>query len=356
MEFLSNYGLFLAQAVTIVVAILVITGGVMSMSMRHKEQTKERLEIKNLNQKYANMANSMRGAMLTKKELKEIRKNEKNKLKEQGKKSKAKAKAKDKKPVRNKHIFVINFHGDIRGAAVSSLREEITAILTVATPKDEVVLRLESAGGVVHAYGLAASQLSRLSSKKIKLTIAVDKVAASGGYLMACVADKIIAAPFAILGSIGVLSQIPNFNRLLKKHDIDFEQFTAGEYKRTVTMFGENTEKAKRKHKQDINEVHTLFKNFVKSQRDILDVEKVATGEYWHGSQALELKLVDELSTSDDYLLESSKTSTLYELTYTTKKPLAEKLSSLTSIFFNRPSLASLMEREEQALLIDGPK
>lgn len=351
MEFLSNYGLFLAQAVTIVVAILVVAGSVMSMSMRHKEQSKERLEIKNLNQKFANMANSMRAAMLSKKEFKEIRKQDKHKQKELTKKLKSKDKTKGKKPAKKKQIFVINFHGDIRGSAVSSLREEITAVLTIATPKDEVLLRLESGGGVVHAYGLAASQLSRLREKKVKLTVAVDKVAASGGYLMACVADKIIAAPFAILGSIGVLSQIPNFNRLLKKHDIDFEQFTAGEYKRTVTMFGENTDKAREKHMQDINEVHTLFKDFVKSQRDIVDIDRVATGEHWLGTQALTLKLIDELRTSDDYLLASSNTANIYELSYTAKKPIVEKLSNLASMFFNRSSLASQLERDQQSVV-----
>ena len=109
------------------------------------------------------------------------------------------------------------------------------------------------------AYGLAASQMQRIRDKKLKLTVCVDKVAASGGYMMAVVADKIIAAPFAVLGSIGVLAQVPNFHRLLKKHDVDFEMLTAGKYKRTLTMFGENTDKGREKFQEDIEDTHVLF-------------------------------------------------------------------------------------------------
>jgi serine protease SohB len=239
-----------------------------------------------------------------------------------------KAEAQGKAPPRRK-LFVLNFHGDIRATEVAELREEITAVLTVATPEDEVLLRLESPGGIVHSYGLAASQLLRLRENKISLTVAVDKVAASGGYLMACVADRIIAAPFAVVGSVGVVSQLPNFNRLLRKNDIDFEQFTAGEYKRTVTLFGEITDKGREKFQQEIEEVHDLFKDFVRKHRSKMDIDKVATGEHWYGAQAVALNLIDELRTSDDYLLAASKTADLFEITYVTKKPLLAKLLSL---------------------------
>jgi serine protease SohB len=209
---------------------------------------------------------------------------------------------------------------------VASLREEVTAVLTAAQAEDEVIVRLESAGGLVHGYGLAASQLLRIRDRRLKLTVAVDKVAASGGYMMACVADRIIAAPFAILGSIGVIAQLPNFNRLLKKHDVDFEQFMAGEHKRTVTLFGENTDKGRQKFQEEIEDVHALFKDFVKTHRPQVDLERVATGEHWFGARALESRLVDELRTSDDVLLDASASADLYEVVYTGKKPWLVRL------------------------------
>ena len=186
---------------------------------------------------------------------------------------------------------------------VSSLREEITAVLAVARAEDQVVLRLESPGGVVHGYGLASSQLQRLRDKQIPLTVAVDKVAASGGYMMACVADKIVAAPFSIIGSIGVVAQIPNFNRFLKNKDIDVELHTAGQYKRTLTLLGENTEEGRQKFREDLNDTHQLFKSFVQQMRPTLDIDQVATGEHWYGTQALEKGLVDLVETSDELLL-----------------------------------------------------
>ena len=227
-------------------------------------------------------------------------------------------------------MFVLNFHGDIRATAVTSLREEVTAVLTAAQPEDEVLVRLESAGGLVHGYGLAAAQLLRIRDRRLKLTVAVDKVAASGGYMMACVADRIIAAPFAILGSIGVIAQLPNFNRLLKKHDVDFEQFMAGEHKRTVTLFGENTDKGRQKFQEEIEDIHNLFKDFVRNHRPQVDRERVATGEHWFGARALDCRLVDELRTSDDYLLDASASADLYEIIYTGKKPWLARLLTQT--------------------------
>jgi serine protease SohB len=208
------------------------------------------------------------------------------------------------------------------------MREEITAILSLATPEDEVLVRLENAGGLVHEHGLAASQLLRIREHDIPLTIAVDKVAASGGYMMACVANRIIAAPFAILGSIGVLAQLPNFNRLLKKNGIDFEMIKAGELKRTLTLFGTNTDQDRARFKEQIEDTHALFKDFVSENRPSLDLDKVATGEHWYGRRALDLKLIDELKTSDDYLLSANAETDIYEITYTAGKRISEKLAS----------------------------
>ena len=326
-EFFTEYGLFLAKTLTIVGGILAVVIGIVAAS-RSKDADKEKLEISRINDKYENMAMLINEQILDKDELKRLQKAQK------------KEKKSEKSTERNR-IFVLDFDGDIKATQVDCMREEITALLTVATPKDEVVVKLESGGGMVHAYGLAASQLQRIRAKNIPLTISVDKVAASGGYMMSCVGDKIIAAPFAMIGSIGVLAQIPNFNRLLKKHDVDFEQLTAGEYKRTLTIFGENTEKGREKFKEELEDIHKLFKDFIMENRPQVDIDKIATGEHWPARRAHELKLVDEIITSDDYLLQRADTSELYEVKFSRKKTIGEKLghaaqASLEKIVFRR--------------------
>jgi serine protease SohB len=321
MEFITEYGIFLAKFMTVVVIILAVAGVMFILFMRGREAGEGHLEIKNLNQKYETMNLMLQSQIFTKKEFrKALRKHRADYKKRQ----KQKAGESDRRL-----IFVLDFMGDIRATDVASLREEITAVLTTAADIDEVVVLIESSGGTVHGYGLAASQLKRIRDKGINLTVAVDKIAASGGYMMACVANKIIAAPFAIIGSIGVLAQIPNFNKLLKKHDIDFEQITAGEYKRTLTLFGENTELHREKFKGEVEETHRLFKEFILENRNQVDIEKIATGEHWYGKRALELKLVDELRTSDDYLSNAAADSDIYEINYVRKKHLMEKIFSM---------------------------
>ncbi|GJC30185.1 protease SohB [Acinetobacter sp. KAM398] len=227
----------------------------------------------------------------------------------------------------NQKIYVLDFKGDTAASAVEQLREEITLVLATAKAgRDRVVVRLESPGGMVHGYGLAAAQLVRLRDAGFHLTICVDKVAASGGYMMACIGSEIVSAPFAILGSIGVVAQVPNFNRLLKEKNIDFEMYTAGEYKRTVTMFGENTEAGKAKFEEELQQTHVLFKHFVEKYRPQLNVEKVATGEHWYGQDALELNLIDKLETSDEYLLSLLPQHDIYVIQTRKKPTLGEKL------------------------------
>ena len=227
----------------------------------------------------------------------------------------------------NQKVFVLDFKGDIQASAVDQLREEITLVLATAKAgKDRVVVRLESPGGMVHGYGLAAAQLVRLRDAGFHVTIVVDKVAASGGYMMACIASEIISAPFAILGSIGVVAQVPNFNRLLKQHNVDFELYTAGEYKRTVTMFGENTPEGKAKFEEELQQTHALFKHFVEKYRPQLNVEKVATGEHWYGQDALDLNLVDKLQTSDEYILGLLPQHDVYVISTRKRPTLGEKL------------------------------
>ena len=327
-EFFINYGLFLAKTVTIVAAILAVMLFSVFLASRKQAYQKESIEIKKINKKYSDIAMAMNANMLHKEGLKKYLKDEKEKLKELIKDIKDGA--------YKKRIYVLNFHGDIRASAVSSLREEITAILMVATENDEVFVRLESSGGVVHGYGLGASQLMRVREKNIPLTVSVDKVAASGGYMMACVGSRILAAPFSIIGSIGVIAQVPNFNKVLKKHDIEYDQFTAGEFKRTVTLFGENTDEAKAKFREEIEDIHVLFKDFIVQHRPDVDIVKISTGESWPGTRALEKKLVDELKTSDDYLLESSKDADIYEIKYVSKKSLGEKIGLQIQRLFDK--------------------
>ena len=233
-----------------------------------------------------------------------------------------KRKLKEAKKFFEKNIYICDFFGDIGATSVEALRDEITAILSVADTNDEVIVVLESAGGTVQGYGLAASQLQRIINAKIKLTVVVDKVAASGGYLMACVADSIVAAPFAIIGSIGVVAQIPNFNKVLKKNNIDYEQITAGKYKRTLTLFGENTEEGRSKFQADIDRTHKIFQEFVLKKRPMLDIEKVATGEYWQAATAKELDLVDELATSDEVISRLIKNANVFKVKKKLKRSL----------------------------------
>jgi serine protease SohB len=256
---------------------------------------------------------------------------EKDELKEITKKEKAKAKEQEKEDLRKPRIFLLHFDGDINASAVTHLKHEINSILTVSKAGDEVVLQLESPGGVVHGYGLAAAELQRLRDAGLQLTVCADKVAASGGYMMACVGHKILAAPFSIIGSIGVLSQVPNFHRLLKKHEVDYKEYTAGEYKTTVSLLGEITPEKEKKFLQMMQGTHDLFKNHVGHYRPQLDLSKVATGEYWYGLQALELKLVDELKTSDDYLFSKRTSHKIVFVKHEKKKSLSEKLKGTSA-------------------------
>jgi serine protease SohB len=320
MEYVAEYGIFFAKFITVVIVFAVIAAGIFIMIFRSKESLDGHINITNLNRKYDSINLMLKSQILPKHEFKKIIKRHKAEEKKKAKKS-------DTDDVRKK-LYVLKFKGDIRATEVSSLREEITAILNVTETGDEVLVVLESSGGTVHGYGLAASQLKRIRDKGIPLTVAVDKVAASGGYMMACVANRIIAAPFAIIGSVGVLAQLPNFNRLLKKHNIDFEEMSAGKYKRTLTLFGENTDKDREKMKQELEETHHLFKEFIHENREQVDIDKIATGEHWYGRKAIELKLVDELRTSDDYLTSAVSEHDIYEIAYVRKKPLAEKIFS----------------------------
>jgi len=331
-EFFFSYGLFIAKIVTgliaLVFAVAIVGGG-------RKKEEGPTLKVTNLNEKYDDLKSSVKQSLMDKKDYKALLK---SKAKE-SKKEKKSAKVVKPRP----KLFVLDFEGDIRASGVETMREEVTALLAVAEPQDEVLMKLDNSGGVVHEHGLAASQLKRIKDANLNFTVSIDKVAASGGYMMACVADKIVAAPFAIVGSIGVLAQLPNFHRLLDKVGVDWEQHTAGEYKRTVTMFGENGEKEREKLKLELQETHVLFRNFVAEHRSKLDIEKVSTGEHWYGKQAIELNLVDELVTSDEYLINALDEFDIYEISMELKQGLQDKLLGglFSSLSKARNSLAN---------------
>lgn len=379
MEFLMEYGMFFAKAITIVVAIIVVIGAIANLSNKNRKASDGHIEITNLTEEIDEVKDGMLEELLSEDEYKALQKQKKKDQKAEQKELKKKLKAdkshskdsnekhaddsnketsteeetspKEEKAEVNKEqdaadsvksqesvksdedtegksrLFVIDFDGDVEASAVSDLREEITAIISAANSNDRVLVKLESPGGMVHSYGLAASQLARIKAANLKLVVAVDQVAASGGYMMACVADEILAAPFAVVGSIGVVAEIPNFHRLLRHNKVDYEQHTAGEYKRTLTMFAENTDSARTKFKQELEETHDLFKQFITENRPSLDIDKVATGEHWYGTQALELGLIDKIQTSDDYIVNAAGDGDVFEITYQVKKPLSERLS-----------------------------
>jgi serine protease SohB len=336
-EFFFDYGLFALKLLTIVIGIVAIVVVSVAASMKSKGASEGHIEVTRVNDEMELLRDTLSAAVIDEDEFKiEFKKRTKEEkadrkahlkaLKKNAKKSDEISPDSRPEADRKSRVFVLDFDGDIKASAVSSLRQEITAVLSLAGKTDEVLVRLESGGGMVHAYGLASSQLQRIKDRDIALTICVDKVAASGGYMMACIASKLLAAPFAIIGSIGVVAQIPNFHRLLKKNDIDFEMITAGEHKRTLTMFGENTDKGREKFAEDIEDIHVLFKEFVSSHRPQLNIEEVATGEIWFGQRALSKSLVDELMTSDEYITNACEKSDVFEVKYKIKKTLPEKL------------------------------
>ena len=310
-DLISNYGLFLLKTLTVLISILLI----LSFAVNSKKTKSDgSLEVTNINNELVTLEENIKKNILTSKEFKKFIKHRKKNLK-----------------MLNKKLFVIDFKGNIKASEIISLRREISGIILSHKKGDEVLLRLENSGGTVHEHGLAASQLKRIKDKKIPLTICVDKVAASGGYMMACVANKIISSPFAIIGSIGVLAQVPNFNKLLKNKGVDFEQHTAGNYKRTVTMFGENTDKDREKLGEQLEDIHMLFKDFIVSQRKNVDIEKVATGEYWYGKSALDLNLVDQIMTSDEYILSMKDRFDIIHIKYKPSKTFADKFAKVSS-------------------------
>ena len=323
LEFLFDYGLFLAKALTLLAVLVLLLLIISGVTQRHRENESGHIEVKNVNETIDNLSFSLKQLVLKphqrKREQKENRKRKKKEKRAENKDANSGVNDRNR-------VFVIDFLGDIHASGVKSLREEVTAILSVARDIDEVLIRLESPGGIVHGYGLAASQLRRITNQGLNLTVAVDKVAASGGYMMACIGNRIIAAPFALLGSIGVVAQMPNFHRFLKNRDVDVEVLTAGKHKRTLTVFGENTDKGREKFVQELEDVHTLFKEFVSDNRPQVNIDAVSTGEAWYGTRAIQNDLVDELMTSDEFITNKCKDSDVFLVKYGLHKGKIDRL------------------------------
>ncbi|WKX25255.1 protease SohB [Tatumella ptyseos] len=347
MGFTAEYGLFLAKSVTLLVVIVALILFIVNQRGKAKQSPGELL-IREPGREFEQLQKRLELALVEPSAQKQWRKTEKQNEKARVKEEKANSKAggKANKPV----LFLLSFKGSMDAHEVETLRKEVSAVLSVAKTGDEVLLKLESPGGVVHGYGLAASQLQRIRDQGITLTAVVDKVAASGGYMMACVANHIVAAPFSIIGSIGVVAQIPNIHRLLKKNDIDVELHTAGQYKRTLTMLGENSEEGREKFRQDLDETHQLFKSFVAEMRPTLDINSVATGEHWYGKQALEKGLIDEISTSDALIISKMQQFKLLSISYTRRKTLVERFTQSGASVLEK-AILKVWQRGQKPLL-----
>ena len=323
-DLLVAYGFFLLKIITVLLVILIPILMISSSTKHRKETDKGRIIVKNLSDKLEEIGVTLKSAEMDPKAYKSF-------LKERNKKKKKEIKGKSKEIV-----YVLDFKGDIQASAVGKLKQEINAIIASQVKCKEVVVKVESGGGSAYAYGLCAAELKRLVDNKIKLTVCIDKIAASGGYLMSCVATKIVAAPWAIVGSIGVIAQLPNFHRLLKKLDIDIEMHTAGKFKRTLTTLGKNTQQGREKFISELEDLHVVFKDFVKENRSKIQVAKVSTGEVWQGDKAKKLGLIDEIGTSDDYLLKLASKFKLLEIQYFEKKPFTARLGTAAEVIVER--------------------
>jgi serine protease SohB len=321
-HFWLSWGTFAADVVTLVglLALAAVVVGRLVVRGRHGDEG--HLEVRDLGRRQDEMSRVVSLAMLPKSAGRRARR--------------AVGRAVSPGGGDRPRLYVLTFTGDLRATRTVSLREEITAVLSVATARDEVLLRLHNPGGTVHEQGFAASQLLRLRSRGVPLTVAVDTMAASGGYLMASVANRIVAAPFAILGSIGVITVVPKVHRLLERAGVEVEQYTAGRYKRTVTPYGRTTEEGRSKLTEELADTHELFKSWVAEHRPQVDIEQVGTGEHWYGSRAVQLGLVDELITSDDYIVRARAERDISEVRYRIRIPPTRRLFTTLSTRLRR--------------------
>lgn len=321
-EVLFAYLLFLMKGVTLVILFLIVVAVVFALKSKGKDAA---ICFEYLNEKQLGLEKSLLSAF-----AKTGQKAAGQALKNFLQAGKTRRKMDKRTNDLRKRSFVMSFEGDMHASQVKALRDEITAVLRVAQPEDEVVVRVQSPGGAVPGYGLVASQLVRVKQAKLKLTVCVDQIAASGGYLAAVVADRILAAPFATIGSIGVVVTVPNFHDFLKKQDVDMIELTAGKYKRSISMLGKISEEGKRHTTGQLKVIHEQFKEMVISYRPQVDIQQVATGDYWTAKTALAYGLVDDLSTSDAYIQELIQSSDVWEISTPKKKSLQSMFKEST--------------------------
>ena len=318
MAFWLDIAAFAVKALLIVAAFGALAALFAGLTRGDAKRGRE-IEVRSLNERYDKMRDELDAKILDRKERRSLAKARKRE-------GKSAARTRATAPA-EKRVYVLGFKGDMTASAVKGLAREIDAVLTVARPgADEVVLRLQSPGGTVTGYGLAAAEISRLREATIKVTVSVDQVAASGGYMMACAGDEIVAAPFALIGSIGVVAQAPNLHRLLKKNDIDYEELTAGEFKRSISVLGEITPAGREHFLGKIEDIHTAFKSFVAERRPAADIARVANGDVWLASEAVSLGLVDALSTGDDLIFRLKDEARVFEVATAAHKTLLQQL------------------------------
>jgi serine protease SohB len=284
--------LSIVVVLAVVAAAVLLVLRIMSANRADRRDSDSDLQIVDLGKQLTERANRVRRSLMPKKERKEF-----------AKRSKAEGSTENY----DSTVFVIDFRPKLRAREVETLRKEVDVITQLVTPRDEVLVRIDSPGGTVTGYGHAASQLLRIHNRGVPLTICVDEIAASGGYMCAAVADKIIAAPFAFIGSIGVVAGIPNFVGLMNKLGVRYFELTAGENKRTLSPFSEPTPEKQAVEQQRLEAIHRAFKELIKKRRPNLDIDRVADGNYWLAVDAKELGLVDVIQTSDEYLLQQAK-------------------------------------------------
>lgn len=261
-----------------------------------------------------------------------------------------------------KTAVLLSFNGDINATEVIEFGRAVSMIVQMKDLVSEVYIIINSGGGVVNGYGLLASEIERLHYSEIETYALIDQVAASGGYMAACVANHVVAAPFAYIGSIGVVSEMPNFNQILSDNGINIEQHTAGKSKRTVTPLGKITDEDRNEFKKKLERIHRSFINHVSHYRNINDADEnknsiIFSGDYWIAEETVELELglVDEISTSQEFLLDKMKEYNIIEITFQenkTKKSKLSLLNSLTTLFSSANEIIKNIKLSNQDLML----
>ncbi|MDP3296608.1 MAG: signal peptide peptidase SppA [Thermodesulfovibrionia bacterium] len=200
-----------------------------------------------------------------------------------------------------------------------------------------VVIRIDSPGGAVAPAQEIYKEIVKLKKEK-KVVASMGSVAASGGYYIACPADKIVANPGTLTGSIGVIMEIPNIEGLMKKIGVETKVIKSGKHKDIASMFKSMTEEERKILQSVLDDVHDQFIRAVSEGRNMKyeNIKELADGRIFTGKKAKELGLVDTLGNLDDAVNLAGKLSGIKgEPRVVSKK---EKLSIWNIISGNLPS------------------